>query len=171
MRAPTPTPTHNLQVAASRLLEPSGNAVVLRSLGDFSSVTAASVWAAGESAFNLSFALDRPGTINFLVLYASLLARHVTTYVAFDNNPGDVGALATSDLAAFSDGVVARGSCAVTQAQVTTVCRIGPVAGIDASPGAYSCSPTVSCQVQNVCFGALCDYWAYAIVPNSTYKV
>lgn len=134
-------------------------------------ISSASVTPAGESSFTLSFSLDRPGVVNFLVLYSSMMARFVNTYVAFDNDPGDPAALISSDLAAFSDGVVARGSCAVMHAGVLATCSIGPQAAGDA-PSTYSCSdPTTSCQVQNTCFGPLCDYSQYGIVPNSTYKV
>jgi hypothetical protein len=151
---------------------PSASSVpILRSDTGDTSVTSARVTAASENAFNLTFTLDRPGTLNFLVLYSSLVARYVDTYVAFDNTaPTDAALLLASDLAAFSDGVVARGSCAVANAGNATSCRIGPVMAGDTSD-TFACSPAASCHVQNNCFGALCDYSQYGIVANSTYKV
>lgn len=147
-------------------------AVVSRGGGsNDTAIAAARVAPAGESSFNLSFSLTRPGTLHFLVLYSSLVARYVDTYVAFDNAPSDATALLTSDLAAFSNGVVARGSCAVAAAGATASCRFGPAAADGADGGDYACSPAVSCRLQNTCFGSLCDYSRYGIVPNSTYKV
>jgi hypothetical protein len=130
-----------------------------------------SVAAVGESSFNLTFSLDRLGTLNFLVLYASMMVRYTDTFVAFDNAPGDPEALLATDLAAFSGGVVARGSCAAAAAGAATTCRIGPEPGGDEAPGAFACSPAASCKVQNTCFGSLCDFSRYAIVANTTYKV
>jgi hypothetical protein len=146
-----------------------------------SHLTAASVAPAGEHAFNITFALAGPGTLHFVVLYASLYARFLDTFVAFDNAAIDVAAAIADDLAAFTGGVVARGACAVAQGGVATACRIGPTfdaasASIvddetGSSPGAFSCSPAASCTVQNSCFGALCDFSRYAVVANTTYKV
>jgi hypothetical protein len=137
-----------------------------------SSIGSARVAAAGESSFDLAFTLTRPGSLTFVVLYASMVARYLDTYVAFDNGGAvDPAAFVNSDLAAFAGGIVARGSCAVAQAGVATTCTIGPPAGGGGLPGTYTCTPTTSCQIQNTCFGALCDYSTSGIVPNSTYKV
>lgn len=40
---------------------------------------------AGEASFKLTFSMDQPGTLNYLVLYKSLFARFLDTYVVFDN--------------------------------------------------------------------------------------
>jgi len=137
---------------------------------DTNSIASARVAAAGESAFNLTFSLSRPGTLHFVVLYASMMARYVDTWVAFDNSATDALSFMSSELTGFSGGIVARGSCAVEQAGALTSCRLGPAHDAD-TPGSYSCSPSASCQIQNACFGSLCDYSRYSIVANSTYKV
>jgi hypothetical protein len=153
---------------------PTSGAPILRSYGgatDTASLASVHALAAGENSFNLTFSLDRPGTLNFLVLYSAMLARYGDAFVAFDNLPSDPASLLASDLAEFSGGVIARGSCAVASAGSVTSCRIGPEAGGNEAPSAYACSPTTSCQVQNTCFGSLCDYGRYGIVANTTYKV
>ncbi|GBF99606.1 hypothetical protein Rsub_12070 [Raphidocelis subcapitata] len=150
---------------------------VARSIGSSSSghLTSASLAPAGEHAFNITFALAGPGTLHFVVLYASLYARFLDTFVAFDNAAVDATAAIADDLAAFTGGVVARGACAVAQGGVATSCRIGPSSDPGdeggSPPGAFACSPAASCTVQNSCFGALCHFSRYAVVANTTYKV
>ena len=163
-------------------------------------LTSVAVAAAGESAFTVTFELDSAGSLGFVVMYASLMARFVDSYgatrrmpastspthprnppsahprthrpraVSFDNWPGNARQLIGSDLTEFADGAVARGSCAAAGAGVITSCRIGPTAA-GGDPDAYSCSPTSSCSVENSCFGALCDYSRYGLTPNTSYKV
>lgn len=141
-----------------------------------SGIKSARVASTGDAAFNISFTLARPGTLHFLVVYASLMGRYVDTLVAWDNTPTDPVALLASDLADFAGGTVARGSCSGLSAGVPVSCRFGPATGGDegaaaTSAGHYACSPAVSCRVQNACFGSLCDYSRYGMAPNATFKV
>ena len=138
--------------------------------GSESGIVSTSVSAAGDSAFNMSFVTTRPGTLHFLVVYSSLMGRYSDALVAWDNTPTDPVTLMTTDLSGFTGGVVARGSCSNVQGGVATVCRIGPNPGAS-DTGASSCSASVTCQVENTCFGALCDYSLYGMAPNATYKV
>jgi hypothetical protein len=46
---------------------------------------AAAPGTAGETALALAFAVDRPGRLHYLVVYDSMYARFMDTYVVFDN--------------------------------------------------------------------------------------
>ncbi|KAI8463288.1 MAG: hypothetical protein J3K34DRAFT_496093 [Monoraphidium minutum] len=135
------------------------------------SVVDPSAEAAGAGAFRLRFTLDAPGTLRFAVLYSAMAARFGDTYVTFGNAPADAAALLASDLAGFSGGVVARGSCTVAAANVATQCRIGPLREGDAA-GASECQPegVATCEVSNACFGVLCDYSRFGIVGSTNYQ-
>ena len=50
-------------------------------------LTSVAVAAAGESAFTVTFELDSAGSLGFVVMYASLMARFVDSYGAHGRTP------------------------------------------------------------------------------------
>lgn len=48
-------------------------------------VGAPSVAAAGEDALSLTFGVDGPGLVHYLVVYGNMYARFMDAYVVFDN--------------------------------------------------------------------------------------
>jgi hypothetical protein len=124
------------------------------------------VKAASEYSFDLSFSLDRPGSLTYVVAYQSMFARFDNNYVVFDTSVPDISYLLKADLSAFTDGIVARGTIKVADASQAYTCRVGGSnAGLNCSCGSGPCN------TEALCFGSLCKYSKYALAANTTYRV
>lgn len=180
MVPPLPHNAHVTQVATGALAAPQAGspslltdpAVRMERATNETRVMSATVASAGDASFNLTFSLDRPGYLNFIVMYKSMAARYMNAYVAFDNpGPADPADAISSSMASFSSGVVARGSCGPAGGGAVVSCVVGPRAPGD-PPNAYTCIPdSVTCSVENACFGSLCDYSRQGVVSDTAYKV
>lgn len=102
-----------------QLVGTSGDAVVLPpALVNMSAVQSApSAVADSESSITLSFQLNAPGKLHYLVLYDTLFARFMDAYVAFNNEVGNsvvrvcVGRGGTRDCACLLQPASGLGAC------------------------------------------------------------
>jgi hypothetical protein len=122
--------------------------------------------ASGDTSLELSFALDRPGTLHYVVAYQSMFARFGNNYVVFDTSVPDISRLIRADLTSFTDGMVARGAIPVGQGSQQFVCRVGGSnAGLQCNCG------DGPCNTEAKCFGSLCTFSKHALAANTTYRV
>jgi hypothetical protein len=125
-----------------------------------------SVTSTAENSFVLSFNLNTPGAVKFLVLQASLYSRFEQRYAVWNNVLPDPATLMATPRSSFWHGLVAKGHIIVDQGGAALACTIGGGTG-----SSCSCNTSATCMQEVACFGQLCDYSTSAIVSNTTYKV
>ncbi|GIL91059.1 hypothetical protein Vretifemale_18742, partial [Volvox reticuliferus] len=133
--------------------------------------------AVGQTSFEFTFSLSRPGLVRFIVMFPVLYAQSGGAYVSFATSDPIAGQPfevmpAPSQTVLGQNGVAAAGTVNVTTDLPYTVRVDGTLPGVVNAAATCSCGAGgCNCTVPAPCQGKMCNIGPSALAPNTTYKV
>jgi hypothetical protein len=108
--------------------------------------------------------------MHFALDHTATTALDAAVHVLSPQPMTDTRALSGATRAQFSNGLVATGVISKAAADTTYSCTV-EVMGLGGTGSGCACTPAATCTVDSSCFGDLCLYSRYAVLPQTTYTV